>query len=77
MPDDAFDENELELFKGSSKSFRRKANALVKGLRWVIRHMARNRRTPMRLYLNTDSLPVVVEVDGIVVDSFDGTNQNL
>lgn len=74
MPDDDFDENNLKQFdRLGSKTALKKGNALVDGLKWIIRQYKKQRRAPMNILMNTDSLPVIVQVDATIVDSDAGT----
>jgi hypothetical protein len=67
MPDD-FNEQDLQEFKtGGSKSGLRKLNALVKGLKKLLKDQRKGRSGYITLYLNTDSVPIVVQVPGTVV----------
>lgn len=69
MPDDDADEQNLEEFEGSSVSFRRKANALV---HCVKKLMKKGKRSPLVIYLNTDGDPIAVEIDALVIETYDG-----
>lgn len=69
MAEDAYHEKDLIDFELGSKSFRKKGNALMAAVRKLINDKKKEKRTPLVLYLETDSVPVAVEIDATVMDS--------
>lgn len=56
----------------------KKGNKLMKAVRELLTEAQKNKKSPRNLYLNTDSVPVVLQVDGLFIESYSsGENPDL
>ena len=67
MADD-FSEADLQEFETlGSVTATKKGNALVKAVKKLLNDTKDLQASPLQLYLNTDSVPIVVQVSGTVI----------